>query len=52
MNQAVTLETCSIAHGNLTVVIQGDAADSKAKRTEDRPRQMRLQRKSGAPPAP
>jgi flagellar P-ring protein precursor FlgI len=30
MNQAVTLETCSIAHGNLTVVIQGDEAENKA----------------------
>lgn len=31
MNQAVTLEECSIAHGNLTVVIQDEAAAAKAK---------------------
>lgn len=31
MNQAVTLETCSIAHGNLTVVIQSAPADNKKK---------------------
>lgn len=31
MNQSVTLEVCSVAHGNLTVVIQGETAEDKTK---------------------
>jgi flagellar P-ring protein precursor FlgI len=33
MNQAVTLETCSIAHGNLTVIIQADATENTTRDT-------------------
>lgn len=36
MNQAVTLEQCSVAHGNLTVVIQDEAA-AQAKPAADAP---------------
>ncbi len=31
MNQDVTLEMCSVSHGNMTVVIKPDAAENKAK---------------------
>ena len=38
MNQEVTLEMCSIAHGNLTVVIKADAAETTtAKATDAKP---------------
>lgn len=33
MNQAVTLEMCSVAHGNMTVVIKAETAETGAKET-------------------